>query len=304
MYYIIHYSIRPANRLALSVLDRLHISYTVAQGYKTEENSLVAFQISESDPRNKEIRTVFCGKVFNEEELRGIETHARIENALYFPKYEEKDFYRAKWVEIFGITTKIDPANNEDISSVTCIFDRTNTGAYIGHHRVQSSPIEVRRTLKWGNSQFFSGAIGTEGLFCDDRAVSIMKHTGLKGLQYGPVLKWRTGIPIPNVHQILPTHVIPDGAFYPIRDMESYTCEMCGMQMLRVSGQRYLYGVKDSYLRSDIDFYRTLPLFLDYSSKKYNGGRIHYIISQHAYQILKENRMCRGVEFTPLTSVP
>lgn len=210
----------------------------------------------------------------------------------------------AKWIEIFGITTKIDPANNADMSSVTCIFDRTNTGACIGHHRIQSSPIEVRKTLKWGNSQFFSGAIATEGLFCNDRAVSIMEHAGLKGLQYGPVLKWRTGIPISNVYQILPTNVIPDGAFYPIRDMESYTCEMCSMQMLRISGKRHLYGIRDSYMNQDIDFYKTLPLFLDYSSKRYNGGRIHYIISQRAYQVLEENRMCRGVEFIPLTSEP
>ena len=221
MNYIIHYSIRPANKFAISTLDRLRISYTVAHGYRTEQNSLVAFRINESDPRNEEIRTVFCEKATGKGEgIQDRETYARIENALYFPKYEEKERTDAKWIEVFGITTKIDPANDEDMSSVTCIFDRTNTGAYIGHHRIQSRPIQVRRALKWGNSQFFSGAITTEGLFCNDRAVSIMEHAGLKGLQYGPVLKWRTGVPIPNVHQILPNHVVPNGAFAPIRDME------------------------------------------------------------------------------------
>ncbi len=305
MDYVINYSIRPANEFVISVLNNLHINYTVAHGYRTEENSFAAFRINESDPRNEKIQTIFCRKAVGKGEMIYDEKMcARIENALYFPKYEEKERTGVKWIEISGITTKIDPANDKDMSSVTCIFDRTNTGAYIGHHRIQSSPIQVRRTLKWGNSQFFSGAITTEGLFCDDRAVSIMEHAGLKGLQYGPVLKWRTGVPVPNVHQILPNHVVPNGAFVPLRDMESYTCEMCGMQMLRISGKRFLYGIRDNMLDPGIDFYKTLPLFLDYSAKRHSGGRTRYIISQRAYRVLKENKMCRGVEFTPLTSLP
>ena len=206
--------------------------------------------------------------------------------------------------DIRCVTSKIDPTNDGDAEEVTCVFDRSRTGIDIGHHRLQARPLEIRRTFKWGNSQFFSGSITTGGLFCDDRAVSLMEHACLRGIQYGPVLKWQTGTPIPNLHQVIPDHVIPNGAFVPIRDMEPYTCELCGMQMLRISGQKFLYGIRSTLLAPEIDFYKTLPLFLDYSAKRYSGGREHCIISQRAYQVLKKNKMCRGMEFTPLTLVP
>ncbi len=306
MYYLIHYSIAPCDKFTIQALNDLGVKYTVSHGYKNGRGGFVAFYIEDNDSRIGRIRVEFPENAENSNQEGTLQENldSRIINTIYFPKYTEKERCEGSWLDVRCITAKLDPANYEDIYRASCIFDRSRIGKDIGHHKVQINPLEIRRTFKWGNSQFFSGAIAVGGLFCDDRAVSIMEHADLKGLQYGPVLKWRTGVPIPNVHQVLPNHVIPNGVFAPIRDMESYTCEMCGMQMLRISGKKFLYGIRDNFLNPEVDFYKTLPLFLDYSSKRHSGGKIHYIISQRAYQVLKKNRMCRGVEFTPLTLMP
>lgn len=300
MHYIVHYGIWPIPSNIIRLLEINNIPYTIRRDAKTGEAKAINFDVDESDPSAQEIQANLpeCTP------SNGIQQKGNVSDQIvttqFFPKYTEQERSDAKWLRIRGTTTKIDPANTEDVSRATCVYGQSRWGVEVGHHKVQAKPIEIKRMFKWGNSQFFSESITTEGLFCDDRAVSIMEHAGLQGLQYGPVLKWRTSVPIPNVHQILPKYVIPNGAFASVRDMEPYTCEMCGMQMLRISGQKYLYAVRDSYLDPNVDFYQTLPLFIDYSSK-YSGGKVHYIISQRTYRVLKENKMCRGVEFTPLT---
>ena len=50
MNYIIHYSIRPANKFAISTLDRLRISYTVAHGYRTEPVSYTHLDVYKRQP--------------------------------------------------------------------------------------------------------------------------------------------------------------------------------------------------------------------------------------------------------------
>lgn len=291
MYYLVHYCVKSYSSELIEMLSRLKIQYIIIPPHGGGNNGFVSFKIKENSSEFEIIRSKFPYVISSD--------------TLYFPNYTEAERCAAKWLEFRAITAKIDPANDGDLTIQTCIFGHSRIGIRnIGHHRIQIKPVELKRSIRWGNSAFFSCSITTPGLFCDDRAVSIMEHAGLKGLQYGPVLKWRTGIPIPNVHQVLPNHVIPNGVFAPIRDMESYTCEMCGMQMLRISGKKFLYGIRDNFLNPEVDFYKTLPLFLDYSSKRYNGGKIHYIISQRAYQVLKKNRMCRGVEFTPLALIP
>lgn len=289
MNYLIQYSIYPSDKRIEEHLNNLKIKYNKSSGTKGE---FIIFYIYDTDGKITEIQKLFSGE------------NKLLVNNIYYPKYTEEEIKKSMWIDIRCVTSKIDPTNDGDAEEVTCVFDRSRTGIDIGHHRLQARPLEIRRTFKWGNSQFFSGSITTGGLFCDDRAVSLMEHAGLRGIQYGPVLKWQTGTPIPNLHQVIPDHVIPNGAFVPIRDMEPYTCELCGMQMLRISGQKFLYGIRSTLLAPEIDFYKTLPLFLDYSAKRYSGGREHCIISQRAYQVLKKNKMCRGMEFTPLTLVP
>lgn len=301
MNYLVHYYVRPYNGKIIGFLEKLDIQCSISPAHGTGDSGFITFKVYDDNPLFNEIKEAFYNRTV---EFFNVSRECISINTIYYPCYTEAERCGAKWLDIRAITTKIDPANDEDVSRVTCVFGHSRSGTDIGHHRVQAKPVELRRTFKWGNNQFFSGSITTGGLFCSSRAVSIMEHAGLQGLQYGPVLKWRTSTPILNVHQILPEYVIPNGAFSPIRDMESYVCEMCGMQMLRISGKKHLYAVRDSYFDPAMDFFKTLPLFLDYSARGYSGGKVHYILSQRAYQVLKENRMCRGVEFTPLTSVP
>ncbi len=305
MYYLVHYYISPCNNHIINVLREIGIEHFVSSGYKDGAGGFVTFYIDERDVRMDRIQMEFPVDITNSN--REYDCHEEAEDVVrttYFPQYTEEERRQGKWLEIRCITAKLDPTNYGDVYRETCVFDRSHIGTDMGHHKIQANPLEIRRMFKWGSSHFFSGSITTGGLFCDDRAVSIMERAGLKGLQYGPVLKWKTNVPISNVHQILPSNTISDGAFMPIRDVEPYTCEMCGMQMLRISGKKPLYGIRGELVNCGIDFYKTLPIFLDYSSKRHSGGRTHYIISQKAYKIFKENKMLRGVEVTPLTLLP
>lgn len=291
MYYLIHCYVKLYSGELIDTLNRLKIQYTIIPPHGGGNNGFVSFKIKENSAEFEIIRNRFPCAISSD--------------ALYFPNYTEAERCAAKWLEFRAITAKIDPANDGDLTIQTCIFGHSRIGIRnIGHHRIQIKPVELKRSIRWGNSTFFSCSITTPGLFCDSRAVSIIKHAGLKGLQYGPVLKHKTDISIPNIYQMIPKNIIQDGAFISVRDMEPYTCGICGMQMLRISGPKYLYAVRDSYLDPDIDFYQTLPLFLDRASSGYSGGKARYIISQRTYRALKENKMCRGVEFRPLILSP
>lgn len=304
MHYIRHYSIYPCDHILRKQLETYGVACTVLNNPSTKQDTYLIFDLDESDPTFEEllklIPDITPDDVLNEIVRR--KDPAPVTTALFFPSYTEEERQNTKWLQIRPMTTKVDPVNDERLCKVTCIFGRNRFNVDLGRHKEQANPYEIKRPVKWGNSQFFSAAlIGASSLFCDDRAKIIMDNAKLRGLRYGPVLKWKAGTIIPNIHQILPDHVIPDGAFVPIRDMVDYRCDMCGMQMLRVTGPCSLYGIRDCCMDPEIDFYQTLPLFLGKQRDEPVFAIPHYIISQRAYQVLRENKMCRGVEFTPLT---
>lgn len=306
MNYIRHYGVSPYSTELKQILEEKYgIKCTVLHNYYLNRDVRLIFDLDESNPRFQEILR-FIPDITPDEELNAVvhtpEIETPVTTALFFPSYTEEERQNTKWLQIRPMTTKVDPVNDERLCKVTCIFGRNRFNVDLGRHKEQANPYEIKRPVKWGNSQFFSAAlIGASSLFCDDRAKIIMDNAKLRGLRYGPVLKWKAGTIIPNIHQILPDHVIPDGAFVPIRDMVDYRCDMCGMQMLRVTGPCSLYGIRDCCMDPEIDFYQTLPLFLGKQRDEPVFAIPHYIISQRAYQVLRENKMCRGVEFTPLT---
>ena len=79
--------------------------------------------------------------------------------------------------------------------------------------------------------------------------------------------------------------------------MEESICPDCGIQILHFTDGRYLYGVKEGMLNPNVDFYETLPSFGGYPG---TSCGTEYLISRRGYQMLRSNKMTRGVEFIPL----
>lgn len=310
MHYIKHYSIKNHNILIKKMLQE--------EGVKcidiNPSGSGMTFFVCDIDENSENIEKLLniipeeTGNERFEEIIKNREDDAPVVRVFCFPVYTEEERCSAKWLELQATATKIDPVNEEQAFTMTCIFKQTRRGIDVGRHCIQSSPCEIQRAVKWGNSQFFSGtSIGFNSLFCSDRAAVLMQQAGLRGLGYGPVLKKGTRVPVANVRQVKPEHTIANHAFVPVRDMEEYTCEICGMKMLRMTGQRSLYGIRESYIDPEIDIFETLPLFAGLPSlgdRTPSEARSKFIISQRAYQALKKNAMCRGVEFTPLETFP
>ncbi len=310
MNYLIRYNVYVYDKAIKEKLESEGIKCT-SINTGDENAAFFVFEIMENDKNISKVNEIIP-EITSDERLEEIfrnrEDDAPVVMAFYFSVYTEEERSNAKWLELCPMTMKIDPVNEEQAFTMTCIFKQTRRGIDVGRHYIQSSPCEIQRAVKWGNSQFFSGtSIGFNSLFCSDRAAVLMQQAGLRGLGYGPVLKKGTRVPVANVRQVKPEHTIANHAFVPVRDMEEYTCEICGMKMLRMTGQRSLYGIRESYIDPEIDIFETLPLFAGLPSlgdRTPSEARSKFIISQRAYQALKKNAMCRGVEFTPLETFP
>lgn len=302
MHYIRHYSVYPYDD---SLKRRLEEEWgieciTLYKGL-TQEPNLLIFDIDESDPRSNEILAIVPPITPPMEGSFTSPLPSRYCNCLYFPQYSEEERKSAKWLMMDPITQKVEPRNVETMFAITCVVGKTKTGLDLGRHRVQIEPYMTTKNIKFGNSQFFYGNYMHDShIFCDDRARQIIENAGLRGVCFENVLKWKTREPLPNMYQIMPENIVPDGVLVGDREIEEYTCEICGMTILRMTGGRAKYGILADKLDPDIDFYQTLPIAAGRQDvPPYIAGTM-IIISQRAYQVFAEKKMKRAVRFTPL----
>ena len=161
-------------------------------------------------------------------------------------------------------------------------------------HRVQQAPYELRRPPKWNSGRYFygSGGSGFTNLFTSDEGKRLLSEH-FSGIDYLPVLKYRTEIPLPDIWQLRFTNVLPDESIVPGCGEEKILCPHCGRSQFSIDYHRYRLTLYEKYLQPDVDFYTTNKIF----GEGFPDAMI--VIPQRTYRILVETGLSKNLSSNP-----
>ena len=221
-------------------------------------------------------------------------------DVLHFPEYTEKELTSALWMAVRSSFSKVIPENATSILIRDCALPLEYSDRPRWQHRSECGGYVVKKPIKWGKHGFASSITGEDYLFCSDLARNILENNGIKGIEFYTVLKQSSGKPMENLHQMTAFHKMRDSGIVGIRHTKDYFCPVCGMKMLISTDDRYQYAVKEDAIPSDVDFCRTLPLFLGQQRTSLCDATGRTLISQKMYRAIKENHLERSLWFTPI----
>lgn len=293
MYYERRYYVGSADKVFIrqtaDILEAFQVKYILNE---LLAGSTLNFSISETHNRWAELEALLPKDNTREED----EGYTVI--ITYEAKYTEDERISADWLEIYSTYEGVNPKNGEAVISKTCPYPLKRKNPLLpkmgARHYTQAGSYAVSKSPKWGTNRFFSGCsdgIATD-LFCRDLAKEILEESGLTGIRFAPVLKYKTIHPMPDVHQLLFDHIIPAEAIVPIQGYTARECETCHKQLLEPDGP-FIYGIKVEMLDRSIDFFATDPIF---------GGWPYKIVSQRVYCLLREKKIDKNLGFIPRPS--
>lgn len=260
----------------------------------------ILFDVSDLHPQLEELNGILPQETFDEELLPL--SVPRLKDSIsigYSEVYSEEERQQAKWLIAWNTTPKVDPVNLPTVDRYDCFVKRDSRGESIGRHEVQNELYVLKSPIKWGRGAFISAYGHQERLFCSDRIRDFLLASDITGITFEPVLRKSTMQPMPDIHQVVFTHQIPDGALVAAKDTTEYVCKQCGMHMLQIQVPNR-FKILDGFMDESIDFWETQPMFLASDVVDPTRGRKQLIISQKAYRFLREMKMDRGFGFKPI----
>ena len=246
--------------------------------------------VLEDDPAFNEIRSIF-------EQAKNTEACV-IESCTI--SYSEKERLSAKWLRIRSMYDGVDNGHddwgisyaNKHASGRKHVILGKESTKEIYEHTIQIAPLQTTVVPKWrANRQFCTDLYSGISLCCSDVAKRVIEESRMTGAKFCPVLSASTRIPLPNVWQICPKEC--ENFLAPGPYINTSTCRVCGQTLYshKIIGRGEL-RIQEDRIPKGLDFMQTPPLV---------NGRPFYVISQRAYQVLKEAQITRALVFEPLS---
>lgn len=212
---------------------------------------------------------------------------------LCIPKYifSSKELDEAAWLSIRSDNaTKVytdDDADDRTFRYIKCSEKQ--------HHRIQQAPYELHKPPKWNTGRYFYGSDGSgfTNLFTSDEGKRFLSEH-FSGIDYLPVLKYRTDTPLPDIWQLRFTNVLPDESLVPGCGEEAIICPHCGRRQFSIDYHRYRLTLYEKYLRPDVDFYTTNEFF----GEGFPDAMI--VIPQRTYRILVKTGLSKKLVIEPV----
>ena len=265
----------PMFRPVLDILNEHNIKYELSKFEPDASFSVLTFKIYEDHPAWPELEPLIGSYI------------------LCIPKYifTAKELSEAPW-----LTVRSDNANKiyTDDNADERTFRYIECGGKT-RHRIQQAPYEMRKTPKWNAGRYFYGSDGSgyTNLFTSDEGKRILSEQFI-GIDYLPVLKYKTDNPLPDIWQLRFTNMLPDESIVPGCGEEAIICPHCGRRQFSIDYHRYRLTLYEKYLRSDVDFYTTDKIF----GEGFPDAMI--VIPQRTYRILVETGLSKKLTFEPV----
>ncbi len=217
---------------------------------------------------------------------------------LRYLKFTKKEMQEAAWFQMSSKCGKIESIDYDFTFSRSC----TRTVMYQGielvfaHHLHQVAPYRVRRPIKWKQKNNFYGDAcgGHYKIFCSDVARNILEEK-TNGVSFMPVLKGKTENHLPDIQQLVFPNKLPHEALILPKETTVELCPQCGEPRYKPPNTGYFYmGVKEEYLRQDIDFHITETYFGD------GQGYPVIVVSRKVYELFTKEFPERNLVFVPV----
>ena len=213
--------------------------------------------------------------------------------------FSKKELEQAKWLTMRSTNMKFDSMNEKTIR----YYCPNNVQQKVksGFHEEQFLPFEFS-TVKWKNNNHFYSSYtgGYEIIFCDDYAKNILQENNISGIRFDPVLKFKKGIPLENVSQLVFENILGEDALILDKEVTPLFCPTCGKKKYSYT-RNFRLTIQESCLDEDMDCYATPCIF---SLGNSYGISPYLIVSQKIYTVLKEAELIRNLKFEPIILVP
>lgn len=301
MYYIWHFGFSGPRIGELKEL--LETSYTIPCDiiYDSDKTSLlsIGFDVEETHPKFDEIIKVISHGQWDTNDGSG----NNLFPVVHYPVYSEDEYLSAKWLSVRSSFSKIMPVNESQLYSYHCVFGKDNHGVPRARHVEENGTYILKKPIRWNRNYFASSVTSEHILFCNDIARSILEHNQIKGVKFRQVIRKATGEPMDNLCQLINTYTVPNGIITGLTHTRDYVCPQCGMKMLSWNDDRFRFGIHDGIIPDELDFCRTMPLFIGFDPDKTYGAHSVTLISQRMYRVLRTNMLDRSLWFEPIDMV-
>lgn len=304
MYYIRYYNCFSISTHLVDILKDEFDIYADVTASVTNDYYNYSFKVSENHPQFAEIEPYLPDP--HPEEF---DPHAdpATDSVFLFhvPIYDSQELQAANWLSVSSSFSKVTTVNSMTLVKGLCVSRVTKRGIKMMRHSYVVGKHIVKNPVKWGN-RFFATSLDTGGceLFCNFEAKNAMERAGLKGVEYEVVYKTATGVEMDNMFYMKAQNTLPNGAIVPVLDMDTYTCEQCGMHMLGYRNARGQFGIQADLIDDSLDFHISLPLFSgSVKDPSWISGSSRFIVSQRFYQLVKNLKMDRALIFEPISLV-
>lgn len=301
MHYIWHYGFMGSRIGELKEVLETKYKIETFSCYTPDKARLlqITFDVEETHPKFKEISEMIAQDTWDTSDYP-IESNGV---SVYIPVYSEEELTSAKWLTVRSSFSKVIVENEQDICQKACIFGEDSRGDPRARHIYECGECVVRSPLKWGRHFIASSITNEHRLFCNDSARTIFENNHISGIDFQAVVDLRTKLPMENAYHMANAFTVPNGSIVGLEYTEPYVCPTCGMDMLCWSDPRFKFGVRARSIPDEVDFCRTLPLFIGQSPDKTYGAHALTLVSQKMYRVLKQNMLDRSLWFEPVTVI-
>ena len=207
-------------------------------------------------------------------------------------EYTKADLSKAALIAIRPKRQCVSVLNYEEAMLHYCSTPPYNSGCSYIHDQEQVDLLQIDRLPKRTKTAFFSEDTGFEFLFCDKRAYNVLCSSNICGVEFKPVLSKNKKV-YPDFYQITSDNKI-SREIISLGHSERYDyCPICGAKKIVLNNTDQLH-LNMKQLGEESDFYVTESIFGE------GAAYPLYIISQHCFELLKDNDLIYHLVLTPL----
>ncbi len=212
---------------------------------------------------------------------------------LIFTKQEMEE---SEWFTIRSKFRWEYPQPEESYMELT--YDLKQYCSSCGSGSKQKDYFRVKKETKWGQRNFLMLNWVEDELFISDKMSNILKTEELRGYSILDVYQSKKEIPLQHIKQLCVQRILQPGLINLEESVDTtLRCRECGSVRYICTGRQLAFE-KEVFQDANLDIMKTAEVF--------GSGLIcarKIIISKKFYEVLRDNKLARGLEIEPIKLV-